>query len=188
MPAMTIDRVGFGAGTAELDDRPNLTQVVIGQRTAALASGQPVVLLEVNVDDATGEQLADAVGALLDAGAHDAWLTPIVMKKGRPAYTVSALADPTLAGQVADVLTRTTGSLGVRGRDARTLAAGAPRGTGRGRRPTGPGQGRRRSGEGRARRRRPGRPADGQAVREVDLAGRGALAPSSITIPTGEAG
>ena len=43
-----------------------------------------MVLLEANVDDATGEALAHAVAALLDAGAHDAWVTPIVMKKGRP--------------------------------------------------------------------------------------------------------
>ena len=55
------------------------------------------MLLEVNVDDATGEVLAHAVAALLDAGAYDAWITPIVMKKGRPAHTVSALADPALA-------------------------------------------------------------------------------------------
>jgi pyridinium-3,5-bisthiocarboxylic acid mononucleotide nickel chelatase len=116
MPAMTIDVVGFGAGTAVLDDRPNLAQVVIGVRAAALDRGQPVLLLEANVDDATGEQLADAVAALLDAGAHDAWLTPIVMKKGRPAFVVSALCDPVVGGQIADVLTRTTGSLGVRGR------------------------------------------------------------------------
>ncbi len=115
MPAMTISDVGFGAGTAELGERPNLTQVVIGTRAATLPGGQPVMLLEVNVDDATGEQLAHAVVELLAAGAHDAWLTPIVMKKGRPAFTVAALTDVALAGQVADVLTRETGSLGVRG-------------------------------------------------------------------------
>jgi uncharacterized protein (DUF111 family) len=73
------------------------------------------VLLEANVDDATGETLAHTIGALLEAGAHDAWLTPIVMKKGRPAYTVSALTDPSLAGQIAARLTSETGSLGVRG-------------------------------------------------------------------------
>jgi hypothetical protein len=115
MPAMRIERSGFGAGTAELGDRPNLTQVVIGERTEVLDDGQPVTLLEVNVDDATGEQLAHAVAELLAAGAHDAWLTPIVMKKGRPAFVVSALADPSLAAQVAGVLTRETGSFGVRG-------------------------------------------------------------------------
>jgi uncharacterized protein (TIGR00299 family) protein len=116
MPPMRIDRAGFGAGTAELGDRPNLTQVVIGERTEVLDDGQPVTLLEVNVDDATGEQLAHAIAELLDAGAHDAWLAPIVMKKGRPAFTVSALADPAQAAQVAAVLTRETGSFGVRGR------------------------------------------------------------------------
>lgn len=115
MPPMTIVGTGFGAGTAELADRPNLTQVVIGERAAALERGQATMLLEVNVDDATGEQLAHAVGALLDAGAHDAWITPVVMKKGRPAHTVSALCDPSLAGQVAAVLTQETGSFGVRG-------------------------------------------------------------------------
>lgn len=115
MPAMTISSVGFGAGDADLDDRPNHLQVVVGERSASLEQGQPATLLEVNVDDATGETLAHTVSAALDAGAHDAWLTPILMKKGRPAHTVSALTDPSLAAQVAQVLTRETGSLGVRG-------------------------------------------------------------------------
>jgi len=115
MPPITIERSGFGAGVADMGERPNLTQVVIGTSSAQLTTGQPVVLVEVNVDDATGETLAHAVAELLAAGAHDAWVTPILMKKGRPAHTVSALADPALAGQVAGVLTRETGSLGVRG-------------------------------------------------------------------------
>jgi uncharacterized protein (DUF111 family) len=55
------------------------------------------------------------VASLIEAGAHDAWVTPIVMKKGRPAHTVSALADPALATQVSTVLVAETGSLGVRG-------------------------------------------------------------------------
>jgi uncharacterized protein (TIGR00299 family) protein len=115
MPAMTIRRSGFGAGTRELDDLPNLTQVVIGEAASDAVTGQPVVLLEANVDDATGETLAHVIGALLDAGAHDAWVTPIVMKKGRPAHTVSALADPALVESVSGVLRRETGTLGVRG-------------------------------------------------------------------------
>jgi uncharacterized protein (TIGR00299 family) protein len=118
MPRMTIETTGFGAGTRELQDLPNLLQAVIGELQAddtTAASGQPVVLLEVNVDDATGEVLAHTIGALLEKGAHDAWITPVVMKKGRPAYTVSALADPVLADQIARVLTDETGSFGVRG-------------------------------------------------------------------------
>lgn len=123
LPPMTVTTTGFGAGTRDLEGLPNLTQVVIGEgRTAPQAAqppgsgkGQPVVLLEVNVDDATGETLAHAVVGLLDAGAHDAWITPIVMKKGRPAHTVSALVDPALATQVAQMMVAETGSLGVRG-------------------------------------------------------------------------
>ena len=115
MPSMEIAAVGFGAGSREIDGRPNVVQVVLGTRIDALGSGQPLLQLDVNVDDATGETLAHAIGALLDAGAHDAWITPIVMKKGRPAYTVSAMCDPALGAQVADVLRRETGSLGVRG-------------------------------------------------------------------------
>jgi len=118
MPAMTVTSLGFGAGSRELDGLPNATQVVVGAgATASVAErpGQPVVLLEANVDDATGEVMAHALAALLDAGAHDAWITPIVMKKGRPAHTLSALADPALAEQVARVLASETGTLGVRG-------------------------------------------------------------------------
>ena len=115
MPPMTIAASGFGAGDFELENRPNLTQVVIGTRSYELDRSQPVIVLEVNVDDATGETLAHTIAALLDAGAHDAWVTPIVMKKGRPAHTVSALADVALSAQIAEVLTAQTGSLGVRG-------------------------------------------------------------------------
>ena len=120
LPAMTIAATGFGAGSRDVDGLPNVTQVVLGAPTQAglgpgQSEGQTVVLLEVNVDDATGEALAHAVATLLEAGAHDAWITPILMKKGRPAYTVSALADQALADQVGRVLVAETGSLGVRG-------------------------------------------------------------------------
>ncbi|MCU1463251.1 MAG: Pyridinium-3,5-bisthiocarboxylic acid mononucleotide nickel insertion protein [Acidimicrobiales bacterium] len=118
LPAMTIEATGFGAGSRDLDGMPNATQVVIGTAAATAVEqqpGHPVRLLEVNVDDATGETLAHAIAALLDAGAHDAWITPVVMKKGRPGHVVSALADPALAEQVARVLMAETGSLGVRG-------------------------------------------------------------------------
>ena len=112
---MTVRAVGFGAGDADLGDRPNHVQVVIGDRAGSHAAGQPVTLLEVNVDDVTGETLAHAVAALLEAGAHDAWVTPIVMKKGRPAHSVSALVDPSQAVAVASTLAAETGSFGVRG-------------------------------------------------------------------------
>jgi hypothetical protein len=118
LPALTITATGFGAGSRELDGRPNVVQVVVGTASdepQLARPGQPVVLLEANLDDATGEVLAHAVQQLLEAGAHDAWVTPIVMKKGRPAHVVSALADPSLVDQVGRTLLAETGSLGLRG-------------------------------------------------------------------------
>ena len=120
LPAMRIEATGYGAGGRDLEELPNMTQVVVGRLGAMVDEpprGQPVVLLEANLDDATGETLAHAIARLLEAGAHDAWITPIVMKKGRPAYTVSALADPALAAQIASTLMTETGSLGVRGQN-----------------------------------------------------------------------
>jgi hypothetical protein len=121
LPALRITTSGFGAGGREIDGRPNAVQVVVGSldepapATSFARPGQPVVLLEANLDDATGEVLAHAIRVLLAAGAHDAWVTPIVMKKGRPAHVVSALADPARAEAVAHALADETGSLGLRG-------------------------------------------------------------------------
>ncbi len=121
MPAMVVEATGYGAGDRDLDGRPNVTQVVVGTLAAdsvdsglGRGPGQPMVTLEVNVDDATGEALAHAMSRCLEAGARDAWVTPIVMKKGRPAHVVSALCDPSDVTGVAEVLTAETGSLGVR--------------------------------------------------------------------------
>jgi len=122
LPRMTVTATGYGAGSRDLDGLPNVTQVVLGEAAEVSRDGepgrtpgQPVVLIETNVDDATGETLAHAVASLLEAGAHDAWVTPVVMKKGRPGHTVSALVDPALATSVGRVLLSATGSLGLRG-------------------------------------------------------------------------
>ncbi|MGA3354087.1 MAG: nickel pincer cofactor biosynthesis protein LarC [Acidimicrobiales bacterium] len=119
MPPMTIEATGFGAGSRELDDVPNCTQVVIGlpaQSAGAPApgQGQQLVQLEANLDDVTGETLAHAVQALLDDGALDAWVTPVLMKKGRPGHVVSVLCDPVLVGDLRHRLEQETGTLGVR--------------------------------------------------------------------------
>lgn len=121
LPEMAVGSVGFGAGTADPPGRPNVVNVVIGsplhdRRDASgrPGSGRSAHLVEVNVDDATPEVLAHTVGRLLGAGAHDAWVTPIVMKKGRPAHTVSALCDDPTLGEVVRLLIAETGTLGVR--------------------------------------------------------------------------
>ena len=114
MPPMTVTASGFGAGSHDLEAFPNLTRVVLGTEAAPASGGRPVVVLETNVDDVTGETLAHVLAVLLEAGAHDAWITPIVMKKGRPAHLVGVLTDPADAGRLATVLAEETGTLGVR--------------------------------------------------------------------------
>jgi pyridinium-3,5-bisthiocarboxylic acid mononucleotide nickel chelatase len=118
IPTMTVAATGFGAGSADPAGRPNVVQVVIGETTpagAAIAgSGRPAVLVSANVDDVTPEVLAHTVGRLLAIGAFDAWVAPIVMKKGRPAHTVHALCDDAALPTVAEVIRRETGTLGLR--------------------------------------------------------------------------
>ncbi len=119
MPAMTVEAMGFGAGSRELDGVPNCTQVVIGVAASTSGSGgsfagQPLVVLASNLDDATGETLAHALGRLMDAGALDAWIQPVVMKQGRPGHVLSVLCEPAMAGELASLIARETGTLGVR--------------------------------------------------------------------------
>ena len=115
MTAMIVRATGFGAGTADPPGRPNVVQAIVGDETGTRdTEGRPCRLVEANVDDVTGEVLAHTIAALLDAGAHDAWATPIVMKKGRPAHTVAALCDDATFDAVRTSLLVETGSLGVR--------------------------------------------------------------------------
>ena len=114
LPAMVVEETGFGAGERELEKMPNCTQVVLGAARTERGAARPLVVLETNLDDATGETLAHAVEQLMDEGALDAWVTPVLMKKGRPAHLVTVLADEALAGRLGEVLRRETGSLGLR--------------------------------------------------------------------------
>ncbi len=116
-PSFAPERVGWGAGHRELPDRPNLLRVVLGTRGGASEEpsiGASHVVLEANVDDMTGEMAAHAIEALFAAGALDAWATPITMKKGRPALTISALAPAPQADAVGATLLRETTSIGLR--------------------------------------------------------------------------
>jgi uncharacterized protein (TIGR00299 family) protein len=117
MPSMDVTATGFGAGTADPAGRPNVVQAVIGDamsESRVTATGRPARLLEANVDDVTGEVLAHTIARLIAAGAFDAWATPIVMKKGRPAHTVHALCDDATLAAVGGVMIAETGTLGVR--------------------------------------------------------------------------
>ncbi len=114
-PSFTPERIGWGAGSQKLPDRPNALRVVLGTPERDLdphAKGH--VLLECNVDDLTGELAGHAISALLAAGARDAWVTPITMKKGRPGLTLAAIADAGAESRIADVMMRETSTIGIR--------------------------------------------------------------------------
>ena len=115
IPAMTVERVGYGAGGADLRERANLVRVLLGQRTdAAAAATREVALLETNLDDITPELIPDAVERCFAAGALDVWTAPVAMKKGRPGFVLSALARPEAEADVARVILEQTTALGVR--------------------------------------------------------------------------
>jgi pyridinium-3,5-bisthiocarboxylic acid mononucleotide nickel chelatase len=119
-PPVELRAVGYGVGRTRLENAPNLLRAVLGELEGVAGD---VELLEANVDDAPGEFLGSAVERLLRGGALDAWLEPIVMKRGRGAYKVCALVSSGDRERLARLLMRETGTLGVRHlRVGRTVA------------------------------------------------------------------
>ncbi len=139
-PAMTLDRIGVGVGGKDPAAFPNVLRLWLGEIVPShhshpssrhsRESGNPqagddaaqpfarwqdnVVLLETNLDNATGEQLGFAMERLFEAGALDVWHTPIQMKKNRPGILLSALAPANLESRLAEAFLRDTPTLGVR--------------------------------------------------------------------------
>jgi pyridinium-3,5-bisthiocarboxylic acid mononucleotide nickel chelatase len=116
LPSLTADAVGTGAGTRDTPGRANVVRVITGTRAAAAGSA---VLLEANVDDLDPRLWPGVLARLLEAGADDAWLVPILMKKGRPAHTLSVLCRPERAAVLRDQVFEHTTTLGVREHDIR---------------------------------------------------------------------
>lgn len=115
LPPAVLGRTGYGAGTRTLADRPNVCAVTVAER--APSGRESVTLLETNLDDVTGETLAHVLQRALDAGALDAWVTPAVMKKGRPAHVLHCLVHPGQADAVQELVWAETGTLGIRRSD-----------------------------------------------------------------------
>lgn len=113
MPAMRVRDVGTGAGDHEVDDVANVLRIVVGEA----ADPDPDTAWQVlacNVDDLDPRLWPVVLDRLLVAGAADAWLTPIVMKKGRPAHTLSVLVGDTDVAGVEQVMFTETSTIGVR--------------------------------------------------------------------------
>jgi uncharacterized protein (TIGR00299 family) protein len=125
LPAMTVDRIGYGAGQMDLP-HPNVLRILIGDTRAAPAGRddavvsdirprtETIVVLECNLDDADGVTVGHAVDQLWQAGALDVSLTAIQMKKGRPGILISVQAPPAAADRLESVLFEETSTLGVR--------------------------------------------------------------------------
>jgi hypothetical protein len=115
MPAMTIEAIGYGAGTKELKAVPNVVRLIIGKANAAAATDSDyIMLLEANCDDITGELAGHIVEKLMTQGALDAFTMPIYMKHCRPAILLSVLCKPQDATQVEKFLFEQGVTLGIR--------------------------------------------------------------------------
>ncbi len=113
MPALSVMGVGYGAGDADLDDRPNVLRVTAGRR-AETGGDEAIYRIETNVDDMSPEMFEHAAEAMFEAGAVDVWWSPITMKKARPALQLSALVPELRLDEVLRATLRETTSIGVR--------------------------------------------------------------------------
>jgi uncharacterized protein (TIGR00299 family) protein len=116
LPPMRIESIGYGAGTHRLDF-PNLLRILVGAAESATeprANASEQLVLETNVDDLNPELYEYVLERVFAAGAQDAWLVPIVMKKGRPAVTIRVLCAPDREAEMRQIIFRETGTLGIR--------------------------------------------------------------------------
>lgn len=117
VPAMVIERVGVGAGKREGKTRPNILRVLIGEAVSAGRlddESDEVLVLEANLDDATGEVVGHVYDLLFAAGALDVYSSPIYMKKNRPATLLTVLAPPPLRETIESILFAETTTFGIR--------------------------------------------------------------------------
>jgi len=114
LPAMTVETIGYGAGTRDFKDRANLLRILIGEVSASAGSTDRVMLLETNLDDATGEVIGYTKRALLAAGALDVYTTAIQMKKDRPGVILSVICQPEDVAKLETILFNETSTFGIR--------------------------------------------------------------------------
>ena len=113
LPAMRISSIGYGAGDRDFKEHPNLLRVLVGERTHA-TEATLVSVIEANLDDATPQVLGYALERLMEAGALDASLSPLQMKKNRPASLLRVIARPEDQERLAAIIFAETSTLGLR--------------------------------------------------------------------------
>jgi pyridinium-3,5-bisthiocarboxylic acid mononucleotide nickel chelatase len=113
VPAMNIDRIGYGAGDHDFKEQPNVLRVLIGEKTGA-AEATLVSVLEANIDDSSPQVLGYALERLLEAGALDASISPLQMKKNRPGALLRVIARPEDQETLSQIVFAETSTLGLR--------------------------------------------------------------------------
>ncbi len=116
LPPTNITRIAYGAGDKDFPGRPNVLRLMIGEAAAAYDEDTSVVI-ETNIDDMNPQVYDHVIGQLMQQGAQDVYLTPIIMKKGRPAILLSVLSDRSKTDIILDTIFRETTSIGVRVRE-----------------------------------------------------------------------
>jgi hypothetical protein len=118
MPTMTIDRVGYGAGTRDLADTPNVLRCFLGDATAT-GGDETVAQLETTIDDMSPQLYEPLLERLFEAGALDVFLTPVIMKRSRPGTVLTALCPPQNVPALSRVLFEESPTIGVRWSEVR---------------------------------------------------------------------
>jgi hypothetical protein len=114
LPPMVLQGSGTGAGGRDPEELANVLRLVLGDEVGGADGGGDAVVLEANVDDLDPRLWPGVLSALLSAGAHDAWLAPVLMKKGRPAHVLHVLCPPALLPALQEVVLRETTTIGLR--------------------------------------------------------------------------
>jgi len=113
MPPMRVKSIGYGAGDRDFTEHANVVRVMVGQTSGALEA-TTVTVIEANIDDASPQLIAYAMELMLEAGALDALIIPVQMKKGRPGVLIQVIAENEKREDLAAILFRETTTLGIR--------------------------------------------------------------------------
>jgi uncharacterized protein (TIGR00299 family) protein len=114
MPAMTVSTIGYGAGTRDPAETPNVLRCFVGEGTAQPASDETIVQAETTIDDMSPQLYEPLMERLLAAGALDVFLTPVIMKRSRPGVVVTVLCPPARVDDLSTALFQETSTIGVR--------------------------------------------------------------------------
>ena len=108
-----VDKIGYGAGERELEDRPNVLRLMVGQERAMYNSDE-MIEIAANIDDLSPQIYDHVMNRLFEAGARDVTLTPTLMKKGRPAVTLGVIAEAARRHAIAEIIFDETSTIGLR--------------------------------------------------------------------------